>query len=53
MRAYAGSGGQNQNRPLLGIAEEAIMCSCKGRVHTFTCYLRNIADNFVRGTNNR
>ena len=29
------------------------MCNCKGRVHVFTCYLRNIADGFVRGSNNR
>lgn len=30
-----------------------MLCNCKGAVHTFTCYLRNIADSFVAGRNNR
>lgn len=29
------------------------MCSCKGRIHTFVCYLRNVATGFVAGANNR
>ena len=29
------------------------MCNCSGRIHTFACYLRNIADNFISGRNNR
>jgi len=29
------------------------MCNCKGNVHTFVCFLRNIADAFTAGRNNR
>jgi len=29
------------------------MCNCKGNVHTFVCFLRNVADSFVPGRNNR
>jgi hypothetical protein len=29
------------------------MCNCKNHVHTFKCFIRNIADAFTAGKDNR